>query len=111
NADWMAAAASSSVIIFDGSTVVERVDSVGFGPALLVTGCLGLGAAFDSGAVACGAALDTGGWRNGWRPMTIPADNPSSASNVASKRPFGLTQNPSLSGPMKLRRAIQRLVG
>ena len=58
----MAAAASSSVIIFDGSTVVDGANSIDFGAGLLVAGGLGLGVAFDLGAVACGAALDTAGW-------------------------------------------------
>src|SRR5260370_65689 len=99
----MAAAASSSVIIFDGSTVVDGANSVGFGEGLLVAGGLGLGTAFDLEAVTCGVALDTAGWLNGWRPMTIPVAKPSSAKNVASRIPFALTQNPSRSGPKKLR--------
>jgi hypothetical protein len=107
----MAAAASSSVIIFDGSTVVDGADSVGLGAGFLVADGLGLGAAFDLGAAACGAALDPAGWRClDWRPMAIPHAKPTSVSNVASKIPFAFTQNPSRSVPMKLRRSIRRSV-
>src|SRR6266403_1409604 len=88
----MAAAASSSVIIFDGSMVVGGADSVPFGTGLLVAGSLGLGRAFDLGAAGCGTEFGTAAWRNGWRPMTIPAAIPSSPSNVASKIPFAFTQ-------------------
>jgi hypothetical protein len=63
-----------------------------------------MGAALDLGARACGAALAAAEWRSDWRPMTIPAANPSSASNVAKRMPFVLIQNPLFNERMKLHR-------
>src|SRR5881394_1308510 len=98
SAAWMAAAASSIVIIFDSSTVVGDAASVLFGAGLLVAAGLGSGVAFDLRAVVWGAEFITAPRRGDWRPMTIPAATPSSASDVANKIPFKLTQNPSRTG-------------
>jgi len=108
----MAAAASSSVIVV-GSIVVFGPGSVGFEAGVPVTGGPGRGdaLAFDLGAVAGLAESETAAWRNDWRPMSIPAAIPSSPSTVASSKPFALTQNPSLSGPMYPSRSIKKLVG
>src|SRR2546427_12559430 len=50
---WMPAVASSSVIIFDGSTAVGGADSLVLAVGLVVACGLGLGAVFDLRAAGC----------------------------------------------------------
>src|SRR6185437_6092485 len=84
----MAAAASSSVIVGDGSTDVLDADSPGRKAARFVADVRGRAVEPAFKAAVCGAAGDTRPRPRVVRPMTIPAARPSNAINPASHVPF-----------------------
>src|SRR2546427_8696912 len=79
-AAWMPAAASSSVIIFDGSMAVGAADSLVLAVGLAVACGLGLGAVFDLRAAGLGGEFDTLPLRPRLGAMAKPAAPPNRAS-------------------------------